>query len=64
MNYLLEHLSLKHLFLFLTVVVIIKTVHLINHHNMITFSPLLSPSTTTKSTKKIKRKSHKKIRRH
>jgi len=56
MNYLLDHITLKHLFLFLTVIVIIKTTDLINHHNMMTFSP--------STNKKIKHKSHKKIRRH
>lgn len=57
MNYLLDHLTLKHLFLFIMVIVIIKTVSQINHHNMITFSP---PT----NNKKIKaHKSHKKIRR-
>ena len=55
MNYLLDHLTLKHLFLFLMVIVIVKTVDSINHYNVITFSPA-APN------KKIKRKSHKKTR--
>lgn len=56
MNSFLDHLTLKHLFLFLMVIVIIKAVDRINVYNMMTFSP---PSTTT-NKKKIKRKIHKK----
>ena len=60
MNYLLDHLTLKHLFLFLMVIVIIKMVGLINHYNVITFSP---PPSTTNNNKR-KRKFHKKTRKH
>ena len=60
MNYLLDHLTLKHLFLFLMVIVIIKMVGLINHYNLITFSP---PPPTTNNNKR-KRKFHKKTRKH
>ena len=60
MNYLLDHLTLKHLFLFLMVIVIIKMVGLINHYNVITFSP---PPPTTNNNKR-KRKFHKKTRKH
>ena len=60
MNYLLDHLTLKHLFLFLMVIVIIKMVGLINHYNLINFSP---PPPTTNNNKR-KRKFHKKTRKH
>ena len=61
MNYLLDHLTLKHLFLFLMVIVIIKMVGLINHYNVMTFSP---PPPTTTNNKKRKPKIHKKTRKH
>jgi hypothetical protein len=60
MNYLLDHLTLKHLFLFLMVIVIIKMVGLINHYNVMTFSPPLP----TTNNKKRKPKIHKKTRKH
>ncbi len=63
MNYLLDHLTLKHLFLFLMVIVIIKMVGLINHYNVITFSPPPPPPPTTNHNKR-KRKFHKKTRKH